>query len=55
MHITNLDKLGNVLLVHYLKFTVFVGKISVMAQILILSSVDHQCLAKRFIDKLAII
>jgi len=55
MHITILDKLGNILLAHYLKFAVFVGKISVLAQILILSSMDHQCLASKFKDKLAII
>lgn len=55
MHITNLDKLGNTLFAHHLKFTVSVGKISVMAQTLIMSSMDHQCLAKQFVDKLAII
>lgn len=55
MHITNLDKSGNALFAHYLKFTVSVGKIPVMAQILITSSMDLQCLAKKFLDKLAII
>lgn len=55
MHVTNLDKLGNTLFAHYLKFTVSVGKISVMEQIRIMSFMDHQCLAKKFLDKLAII
>lgn len=55
MHITKLDKLGNALFAHYLKFTVSVGKISVMTQILIMSSMYYQCSAKKFLDKLAII
>lgn len=55
MHITKLDKSGNALFAHYLKFTVSVGNISVMLQILVMSSMDHQCLAKKFLDKLAII
>jgi len=55
MHITNLDKSGNAFFAHYLKFTVSVGKTPVIAQILIMSSMDHQCLAKKFLYKLAII